>query len=92
MEADAGTNMDILFAIKEPTLVARLAHKVPEAETERFGRTLGDASAKPLIETPAETLREARNMTDFDSLRDTKIQEIIHTLAKWKKEKRRYLG
>ena len=37
-------------------------------------------SAKPLIGTPPETIREAQTKTDCHPLRDVKIEEISRTM------------
>jgi len=44
-------------------------------------------SAKPLIDTPAETLLEAYNKTHCHPLRDVKIEAIVHTLGEVKERK-----
>ena len=44
-------------------------------------------SAKPLIETPAETLREAQTKTHSHPLRDVKVEVISDTLVEEKASK-----
>ena len=44
-------------------------------------------SAKPVIDTPAETLGEANNKTHYHALCDVKIEVITHTLGEVKERK-----